>query len=897
MQKPDFYTQKVATLYKKLLSGSQGITQEEALSRLETYGPNRIQTLKGRSLLTIVFDQFQNIFTIILLISSVGVWSLGETVDALVIGVVILINVVIGAIQEYKAEKTLIKLEQNLRGHIRIRRKGIISTVKEHAIVPGDIMILQGGDSVYADARLITSNGLEVDEASLSGESTFVGKDAEATFDEETLITDQKNMIFRGTHVMGGFAEALVVRTGVETVIGSMTMDLQEVDISDIPLRASLRKVSLHIFILIGIGLLITGYAGWRANLETTEIIGTLIALAVSAVPESLPVILTVILAVGVWRMSVHNALVKDLYAVEALGQATVMALDKTGTITRNEMMVNDIITFGHKYRVLGSGYQPEGDIMIGDRKVTVSNDQTLSLGIRIGVLSSYAVIEEITGHTSWKVIAGDPTEASLIVLGEKVGMNRQKLETHYELKKEIPFDLDHKYHAGLHRIDGLDFVSVSGSPEVLLEKSTYYYTPEGIQTLTDDVKVQFQNLITHYSNQGKRILALAYKEGEYHDIDHAHISKLTYYGFVAIGDSIRKEAAAAVHDAQQAGIKVVMITGDHRNTARSIAQDVGIYTEGDYVITGQDLLTMSHETLKERIKKTTVFARVTPEQKMAIVELFKDSGEILAMTGDGINDALSLKAAHLGVAMGNIGTDAAKAAADIVLLDDNFSTITRAILEGRNVYQTIKKTLLYLLSSNFAEIAVILGALLLFLPVPLLATQIIWLNLITDTFLVIGLSMEPQDNDLLNKRRIPKKYTLLSKQEWALIMIRSVVMAAIALGVFAYFERYVSIERARTVALTTLAVLQVYNIYLIRAGSKSIFTFRQKNPYLLGGLILAAVMQVAVVYSPWLQGIFKTTDLLLSDWYIIIVAGFSLVVIEEVVKLVARVFRKKETM
>jgi len=594
-----------------------------------------------------------------------------------------------------------------------------------------------------------------------------------------------------------------------------------------------------------------------RADLETADLIGTLIALAVSAIPESLPVVLTVILAVGVWRMSVHNALVKDLYAVEALGQATVMALDKTGTITRNEMMVTDIVTLGQKYSVRGSGYQPTGDITLGGRRVSVSTDQTLGLGVRIGVLSSYAVIEQIQGHDSWKVIAGDPTEAALIVLGGKVGMNRQKLESKYDLKEEIPFDLDHKYHAGLHRIDGLDFVSVSGSPEVLLKKSKYYSTPQGIQVLTDDIKVQFQNLVTHYSNQGKRILALAYKEGEYNDLDHAHITGLTYYGFVAIGDSIREEAYDAVKDAQNAGIKVVMITGDHRNTARSIAQDVGIYTEGDYVITGQDLLTMSHEVLKERLKKTTVFARVTPEQKMEIVELFKESGEVLAMTGDGINDALSLKAAHLGVAMGNIGTDAAKSAADIVLLDDNFSTITRAILEGRNVYQTIKKTLLYLLSSNFAEIAVILGALLLFLPIPLLATQIIWLNLITDTFLVIGLSMEPQNDKLLNKKRIPKKYTLLSKKEWALIMVRSLVMASIALLVFAHYEQYVSIERARTIALTTLAVLQMYNIYLIRAGVKSIFTFAQKNLYLLGGLILALVMQIAVVYAPWLQKYF----------------------------------------
>lgn len=893
MQEDNFYKKEIEEVYKDLVSTSQGLTQEEALSRLQIHGPNRIQTMRGRSLFQIIFEQFKNIFTVILLISSLGIWSLGEQVDAIVIGIVILLNVIIGAVQEYKAEKTLIKLEQNLRGHVRVRRRGDVMSIKEHALVPGDIMILQGGDSIFADARLIASNGFEIDEASLSGESSFVHKSAEALFEDEVPSTDQKNMIFRGTHVMGGFAEAIVVRTGVKTLIGAMTQDLQEIDITDIPLRASLRKVSIHIFILIGIGLLITGLAGWRANLDTTEIIGTLIALAVSAIPESLPVVLTVILSVGVWRMSVHHALVKDLYAVEALGQATVMALDKTGTITRNEMMVTDIITHDQKYRVTGNGYEPKGKIFLGEKEVTPTSNVVLALGIRIGVLSSLAVIEKTQGFNSWNVITGDPTEASLIILGKKGSMTREDLESRYECKDELPFDLDHKYHAGLHHIDGLDVISVSGSPEALLKKSISYYTSEGVKTLTEDVKTQFHNLITHYSNQGKRILALAYKEGEYEDLTHGKISGLTYFGFVAIGDAIRKEASAAVKDAQDAGLKVVMITGDHKNTARSIAQEVGIYKEGDYIITGQDLLTMSQKVLLDRIEKTTVFARVTPEQKMEIVKLFKKSGEILAMTGDGINDALSLRAAHLGVAMGNIGTDAAKSAADIVLLDDNFSTITRAILEGRNVYQTIKKTLLYLLSSNFAEIMVIVGALLFFLPVPLLATQIIWLNLITDTFLVIGLSMEPQNDELLNKKKIPKKYTLLSKIEWMTILIRSLLMATIALGVFAYFEHYVSIERARTVALTTLALLQVYNIYLIRAGNKSVFTFRQKNHYLLAGVILALGLQITVVYTPWLQKIFYTTDLLLSDWYIMALAGFVFVLIEETVKFAKRLGRK----
>lgn len=890
-----FYKKNIQEVYREMETSSEGITQDQALDRLDEFGPNRVQTIQGRSLLTIIFDQFQNIFTIILLLSALGVWMLGDTTDAIVIGIVILLNVVIGAFQEYKAEKTLISLEQNLRGSVRVRRKGQVVTVREHAIVPGDIMILQGGDSVYADARLITSNGLEIDEASLSGESAFVKKDASRIYTEDTPSTDQDNMIFRGTHVMGGFAEALVVRTGIHTVIGSMTKDLQEIDISDIPLRTSLRRVSLHIFILIGIGLLITGIVGVYAGLPTNEIIGTLIALAVSAIPESLPVILTVILAVGVWRMSVHNALVRDLYAVEALGQATVMALDKTGTITRNEMMVTDMVTFGRKYRVTGNGYEPDGDIFVGEKIVGVSSDQTLALGLRISVLSSYAVIEKIHGHKGWNVVAGDPTEASLIVFGEKVGMNRQRLEGKYQFQEELPFDLEHKYHAALHTIEGLDFISVSGSPEKLLAKSIAYHTPEGPKNLNEDVKATFQNLITQYSNQGKRILALAYREGECDSLTHGKISKLVFYGFVAIGDAVRKEAYQAVADAQDAGIRVVMITGDHKNTARSIAEEVGIYTQGDYIITGQDLLKMKEEELLKRLEKTTVFARVTPEQKMAIVNLFKKRGDILAMTGDGINDALSLKAAHLGVAMGNIGTDAAKSSADIVLLDDNFSTITKAILEGRNVYQTIKRTLLYLLSSNFAEIAVIVGALLFLLPIPLLATQIIWLNLITDTFLVIGLSMEPQNDTSLKRKRIPKKYTLLGKVEWTVIVVRSIVMAAIALSIFFYFYTYVeqgvvSIERARTVALTALAVLQMYNIYLIRSGVHSLFKKQQSNIYLFAGLCLAFILQLAVVYMPVLQKVFHTTPLLLGDWIIVILAGLAYVFLEEIVKIVWKI-------
>jgi Ca2+-transporting ATPase len=624
--------------------------------------------------------------------------------------------------------------------------------------------------------------------------------------------------------------------------------------------------------------------------MELNDLAITLIALGVSAIPESLPVVLTVILAAGVWRMSNNNALVKDLYAVEALGQATVMALDKTGTITKNEMMVGDVYINDSIYNVTGDGYNPTGDIFLNDNKIRATEDESIMLAARTLALSSVSGVEKDQSGKNWRLIFGDPTEGALVVFARKLGIERDHLEDSYKNLGELPFDLDTKYHASLHEIDNESIISVAGSPEVMLASSSMIYTSEGNIELTNDKKEEIKERIKEYSNKGNRILGFGYKVISKNEITHEDMEELVFLGFVSISDAIRPEAFQAIADAKKAGLHVVMITGDHQDTAKSIAQNVGIYKEGDNIITGKDLFNMEDEELISVLDSTTVFARVSPEQKMKIVELYKKKGDILAMTGDGINDALSLKAAHLGVAMGHIGTDSAKQAADVVLLDDNFATITKAILEGRNVYQTIRKTLTYLLSTNAGEMLTIAVALVIGIPLPLLATQIIWLNLVTDSFLVIGLSLEPKNTDTLTRTRTPKKYTLMYGRDWFRTILTAVTMATVSI-LFFMFNLRVSLEYALTMSLSLLVIMQWYIIFNVRSEKKSVFYLNNMSWYLIASLILTLILQAIVIYVPFMQEIFHTMAIGVHDWIIIFILGLSVVVVEELRKLFTWIF------
>lgn len=881
----NWYQKSIDETLTGLKTNSDGLSSSEVAKRLKEFGPNAFKTIKGRGYLKIFMSQLTSSFMIVLVVASIIVFILGEYIDGIVISSVILLNAIIGTIQEGKAEKTLIALEQKLRGTVRVRRGGGIVTIQEHQLVPGDIMIMQGGDSVFADARLISSTNVEIDEASLTGESYSVKKDALSVHSDDLTYADQENMIFRGTNVTSGLLEAVVTDTGGNTVIGHMSEELQEIDIEDIPLRRSLRKISKIILYVVAVTLVAIAIMAYYRGMDINELVITLIALGVSAIPESLPVVLTVILAAGVWRMSVNNALVKDLYAVEALGQATVLALDKTGTITKNEMMVQEVYINNSKYEVTGDGYDPVGDILLNGDRVNASSDDAISLAARTLALSSVSDIAKDPSGKSWKLVSGDPTEGAMVVFAKKLGINRNNLENSYSNLGELPFDLDAKYHASLHKIDKENMISVSGSPEVILGLSSKMHKEDGEVELGDSEREEIHSLIKELSNSGKRILAFGHRKIDKEVISHDDMNNLVFMGLVAISDAIRPEAHKAIDDAKKAGLHVVMITGDHQDTAKSIAIDVDIYKEGDHIITGKELLKLSDEELISKLGNTSVFARVSPEQKMKIVDLYKKKGDILAMTGDGINDALSLKAAHLGVAMGHIGTDSAKQAADVVLLDDNFATITKAILEGRNVYQTIRKTLTYLLSTNAGEMMTIGAALVIGLPLPLLATQIVWLNLVTDTFLVVGLSLDPKNKETLTRTRTPKKYTLMYGRDWFRTLLTASVMASVAI-LFFIFNLRVSIEYALTMSLCLLAIMQWYIIFNVRSEKRSILAMSKMNWYLIGSLLVTLLLQAIVVYVPFMQEIFHTMAIGLKDWIIIFILGLSVILIEEIRKL-----------
>ncbi|MDO8510201.1 MAG: HAD-IC family P-type ATPase, partial [bacterium] len=613
------------------------------------------------------------------------------------------------------------------------------------------------------------------------------------------------------------------------------------------------------------------------------------VAVAVSLIPEGLPIVITLILATGVFRMSKRNALVKKLQAVEALGQANIIAVDKTGTITRNALMVEVLLIDGKEFRVSGNGYSLDGDIVYGDQPVVPSNHEELRLLGKIAAFCANARLWYQEKEKKWKV-GGDPTEAALLVIGGKLGFNKDDLEEEEPQILEVPFSNDSKYHETVHRNrNGELFLTTVGAPENILALCDTFWKEGATERLTHVYLERLRDDIERLSKGGLRILAAAYKTyhaGAVIPADHPH--GLTFAGFFGMRDSLRDGVADSVRQAEENGIRVIMITGDYKTTAMAIAKDAGIYSEGDEVITGEELEAMSDVGLQSKLDNVSVFARVTAEHKLKIIELFKGRGEIIAMTGDGVNDALPLVAADLGIAMGKGGTEVAKEAADIVLLDDNFESIIAAVEEGRSIFSSIRKVLLYLFSTGIGEMLVVMGALFLLLPLPLLPTQIIWLNLVTDGFLVIALAMEPRE--MLTRKNGSR--ALVDRFLFMRMLFLGLVMALGTLFIFVFFEGS-DFTRASTMALTTLAIFQWFNAWNVRSSKRSIFTSNPfGNPYLVGATVLVVLLQMLAIYHPFFQEVLKTVPLSRSDLYIAIGVATSVVLVEEIRKLFASLLR-----
>jgi len=883
----NWYATPIPDVLKELGADEHGFSFAAATERLREFGANELPKAKGDSLIVLFFRQFQSPLIYILLAAAAAVFMLGETADSIIIGIVLLFNAIVGTIQEGKAQNTLRALETFAETTATVLRDGTEVIIPDRDVVPGDIIFLNEGEKIPADARLLDVHTLKVDEASMTGESEPVGKTAETIPRENVPATEQLNMVFKGTNIVAGNGRAVVVATGLNTAIGAIARTLTSIE-SEIPLRANIRALSRAIIVVVA---LISGTLfalGLIGGQPLATIFATVVSLAVSIIPEGLPVVITLVLATGVWRMGKRNALVKRLQAVEALGQARIIAVDKTGTLTKNELVVYEVFAEGTTYHVGGVGYEPTGTIELSGAAIVPANHAALLFAGKVATLLANARVSYSEEDKRWRV-AGDPTEAALLIFGEKAGFRKDDLLGESPLMSEIPFDYRLKYHATTHRVGGGLFTSVIGAPETVLALSTSVRTDGTVHPLDEHKRARLTAVSDGMSGRGLRVLAYAVREDTHPTQDAESIRDLVFGGFFGIVDTLRPDVAETVRRAEDAGIKVVMITGDHKLTARAIATEAGIFNEGDRVLTGEAMDALSDHELAARLTEVSVFARVTPEHKLRIIEAYKKRGEIIAMTGDGVNDAPSLVAADLGVSMGIIGTEVAKEASDIILLDDHFGSIISAVEEGRSIYITIKKVVLYLFSTSMGEALVILGALALGYPLPLLAVQIIWLNLVTDGFLTVAMGMEPKEEGLLSRHfERPKKY-LIDR----LMSVRMVLMALVMMvGTLYLFAANVGGDptKAWTISLTVLAVFQWFNVWNCRSETKSIFSMNPfTNIYLVGATLIVVALQISALYTPFLQTILRTTTLSLSEWATVLLVASSILVVEEVRKLLVR--------
>lgn len=885
-----WHTKDAREVLASFESSEEGLSQSESLKRLQTIGENKLPESKGESVFSIFFRQFQSPLIYILLISSLIVFFLGKFSDTIIILIVLLLNAIIGAIQEGKAQNTLRALKQFTKTSARVLREGKELVVEDAHIVPGDIILLAEGDKVPADARLVETYNLKLNEAALTGESEPVEKNNLTLKNGNLPTADQKNMVFKSTFVVLGSAKAVVVGTGLNTIIGGIAKELASID-SDVPLKEDIKNLSQILSLTILAASVFIFVLGILGGIPLKEMFFTAVAVAVSVVPEGLPIVITLILATGVYRMGKQNALVKKLQAVDALGYATVIAVDKTGTVTKNEMMVEQVFVSNKRFDITGSGYESSGDVLLEKEIVDPLNHTELLLAGKIAALGSMARVYLSEEEKQWK-ISGDPTEAAVLVFARKIGFHKSELEKESPLIIDIPMSTETNYHASVHDAQSSAVLTVIGAPERIFELCDKVWIDGEARKLTSKEKEIFESATEKMSSEGLRVVAAAIDEEAPKEVSINVISKLTLVCLYGMRDVLREGVKESIAEARLGGVKVVMITGDHRITAKAIAKEAGIWREGDEIVTGKELTEMNEKDLLAKLKKTTVFARVTPQHKLAIIESYRKNKEIVAMTGDGVNDALSLMAADLGVAMGKMGTEVTKEAADIVLLDDNFKSIVLAMEEGRSIYHTIKKVLLYLFSTGIGELCTIVFALFLALPLPLLPTQILWLNLVTDGFLVVAMAMEPKEK--LSRKQLGEhsRHLVDSLMVHRMILL-GLTMTAGSLFLFSHFYEG-DIVKGWTVALTTLAVFQWLNVWNCRSEQASIFSLNPfANLYLVFSTVIVVALQMFVIYNPIAQNILHTTALSIDEWMLILATASTVVVVEEVRKFFYRNFNQ----
>lgn len=882
-----WHTQTTEQAFAELKSQSTGLSQAEALERTLQYGANEIQAAKRISAWEILLEQFKNILILILLGATAISLFLGHGIESIAIAVIVLFAVLLGFIQEYRAERAIEALKQMAAPTASVLRDGVEVKIPSRDLVPGDVIILHTGDRMPADARLLEAINLQIEEAALTGESVPVEKHTEPLPSDDLPVGDRKNMVYAGTAATYGRGKALVIATAMQTEFGKIAQLLQTVETSKTPLQHNLDKVGTALARAAFVVVAIIVALGLVRGQPFVEMLIFGIALAVAVVPEALPAVVTISLAIGVQKMVKRNALIRRLPAVETLGSTSVICSDKTGTLTKDEMTVRKIFAAGQLFNVSGAGYSPVGEFSV-DGSASTAPTTGLKKLLTTAVLASDTHLvsgAENESGSEWN-IKGDPTEGALVVAAAKAGLQKESLDSEYPRMQEIPFSSETKRMTTLHQTNGSLTAYAKGAPEMILESCDWQLTADGVKPLDDVGRSHALAMAHEMAGEALRVLAIASKLNV--TLETAQTS-MTFLGLAGMIDPPRPEAKSAIAICEQAGIRPVMITGDHPVTAQAVARELGLLKTGR-VVTGAELEAMSDEQFQREVETIEVYARVSPAHKLRVVTALQANGHIVAMTGDGVNDAPSLKKADIGIAMGITGTDVTKEAAAMLLTDDNFASIVAAVEEGRGVFGNIKKYLMYLLSSNIGEIGLMTGATLLGLPLPLTAVQILYVNLATDGLPALALAVDPAEKDLMKRNPRNPRTGIFTRPVLSLMVAGGLWSALVNLGLFAWaLNSGRSLEEAMTMTFVSLVLIQFFKAYNFRSDRNSVFQKPFANKWLNWAILWEVVLLVVIIYVPFLHDAFGTYYLPLVDWLIALGLAVTIMPVLELVKWMER--------
>ncbi|MCM8816356.1 MAG: calcium-translocating P-type ATPase, SERCA-type [Candidatus Omnitrophica bacterium] len=896
MEKP--WLLNIKEIEEKLKTSlSFGLTDHEALKRLGQFGQNEIVKKKKKHPIFLFFAQFENFIIWVLIVAALIAGFMKEWIDTIAIIGIVILNSVLGFIQEFKAEKALEALKKLFSHFTKVLREGEIKKVPSQSLVPGDVIEIEAGDSIPADCRVAwhTSN-FAVQEASLTGESTPVMKTSIPLDEAEIILDSRANMVYMGTNVVSGRARCIVVATGMETEIGKIAQMIEHASTEKTPLQKRLNsfgKILVYVcLVLVGIIFLLELFRGGKL----VDVFLTAVSLAVAAIPEGLPAVVTIALALGVQRMARRNVLIRKLPSVETLGCTTTICSDKTGTLTKNEMTVKKIYADGKVFTITGTGYAPEGNFLLDGVQTEVENYPGLDKALDCAILCNSARLIKI--DNLW-TITGDPTEGALLTVAAKAGKFKNDFEDKYELVDEIPFDSERKRMTVILN-DGKNHIAfIKGAPEVLINLCSYIFENGKVKPIDDNTRYKILTIMDLFARQGLRVLATGFKELEKNiEISEEKVEKnIIFTGLFAMIDPPREEAKIAIEKCKKAGIKIKVITGDHRSSAIAVAKELGIIHNEKDVVSAEQIDLIDDKNMDDLVRDTKVFARVSPHHKLKIVRVLKRQNEIVAMTGDGVNDAPALKEADIGIAMGITGTDVTKEVSDMVITDDNFASIVAAVEEGRGIYENIRKFIHYLLSCNAGEIMVMFFASLLGMPVPLLPVQILWINMITDGLPALALGVDPVDPSTMeNPPRKPDE-PIINLNTAGFLLFQGALISICTLSVFWYvlFVTKAGIVKARTMAFFVLAASQLFHSFNLRSQIRSIFELGfSSNMKLVYSVLFSLVLQVIILYIPVAQVIFRTTAISGADFIIVIIVSSLPLLIMEVVKIFLRKGRQQ---